>query len=79
MQVGANSDSDLLGCDNESYLQDDNEASVLTALRGRSVRYTAASPDEKALVEASHRLGVTYAGEPGEDILEGNIFQGRTN
>ena len=75
-----------MGCDNESFVYDNDEEPLAWALRGRKMEFTASSPDEKvslshcqvcsipicsqALVEACQRLGVTFV---GEDEVQGTI------
>ena len=68
VQVAEASPEDNLGCDNESFVFDEEDEAMVAAMRGRRLAYTASSPDEKALVEAAHRLGVTFAGADEEVV-----------
>ena len=38
-----------LGCDNESFVYDNDEEPLAWALRGRKMEFTASSPDEKVI------------------------------
>ena len=40
---------DHLGCDNESFVYDNEEEPLAWALRGRKMEFTASSPDEKVI------------------------------
>ena len=86
LQVADTIPEEHLGCDNESFVYDNEEEPLAWALRGRKMEFTASSPDEKvlsssccqenlqlfmkALVEACQRLGVTFV---GEDQVESRV------
>ena len=52
------------GCDNESFVSDENQGGRDgVPLNLDSLQYDAASPDEKALIEACASFGVQFLGE----------------
>ena len=49
VQVADTISEEHLGCDNESFVYDNEEEPLAWALRGRKMEFTASSPDEKVL------------------------------
>ncbi|KAL4705339.1 hypothetical protein ACJJTC_006825 [Scirpophaga incertulas] len=57
------------GASNQSSLVRNGTAGTVLNDGGGNIEYQASSPDEKALVEAAARVGVTFLGEDGNDVL----------
>lgn len=49
--------------------EENNVPNNITRANGSHIEYQASSPDEKALVEAAAKAGVTFLGEDGNNLL----------